>query len=160
MSFQYEEVLLVLRTEWEGMRFGTWWIWFSHHCICSHMTRKWPDLLWLFGGHQISCQSAFKSSGAGLRSYLPVDSALCWKGMCRISMRGGMWAADMNWPDLSILSVITELPGGLSKDIFFFVKWVVFVLTLQQQNYFFMLNVPSLCLKTNYLDCVQTMYNW
>lgn len=38
--------------------------------------QKENDLISQFGGHQISCQSAFKSSGAGLKSDLFVDIAL------------------------------------------------------------------------------------
>lgn len=83
------------------------------------MTRKWPNLLWLFRGNiEISCLSFFKSSGAGLRSYLTVDRAWCWKGRCQISMQGGVWAADMNWPDLSIVSVIRTPLGFTERHVF------------------------------------------
>lgn len=112
-----------------------WWvIWFS-----LYVRTAWKRLILLqlrFSLEAISCQSAFKSSGAGLRLDLFVDTALCSKGMFEISMKGGMWAADMTWPDLNILSEITPLPGGLRQTYFSLLYFVVLVLKSVPTSHF------------------------
>ena len=45
--------------------------------MSTHEMAKSPVAVAVFGGHQINCQSSFKSSGVGLTFYLSVDNALC-----------------------------------------------------------------------------------
>lgn len=115
--------------------------------VCSHMFWNWVTLLWLFGGHQISCQSAFRSSGEDLDLIVLLAVLCAEKGMRQISMRCEVWEL-LIWPDLILTFCLwsqCSLEGSERHT------------SLCKIGGICVNAVAALCWNTNYFYCVQTI---